>query len=420
MLQNGTYQYELTEKLSFTRYGGTEAEDRAADILLAEIEKMGGKGEKMPFTIPAFETLECKARITAPFETELECVPLGLAGDFPEGGVDLKLFYAERGTELDYRGMSDLSGYAVVISELTTDAYKLLCQKKATAFITTQGKYYDSQDTLDLISRHLRPKFLQHGKVPGFIMRASAVTEFIRKHAETIHLDLRTREYMAQSRNVLAVIPGKSKSEESVVITAHYDSIPVGTGSWDNATGSAAAMYIYEHFLHNPPERTLRFIWCGSEEQGLLGSLAYIEQNPELVKQIKFCFNFDMNGTVLGPNNIVVTGDEKLETLVKQYCDEVGFSASMRRDMHSSDSAPFADKGIPGVGISRGTKTAEIHTRHDLMWPLSAEAMAITTDFAIPFMTRIINSVVMPIGLGMPKDIQETLDKRFRLDADKK
>ena len=130
---NGEYQYDLVKRLSFVRYGGTDDELRAANIILEEIEKIGGHGELMPFTVPAFDTVKCSASVNG---REIETVPYALGGQFPEGGVDLKIMYAERGCEDDYVGIDDLSGTAVIINALDLDTYKLLAEKHASAFIT--------------------------------------------------------------------------------------------------------------------------------------------------------------------------------------------------------------------------------------------------------------------------------------------
>ena len=124
MLQNGKYQYELTEKLSFTRYGGTAEEDRAADILLGEIEKMGGKGEKMPFTIPAFDVLHCEMSVCAPYEKSIACAPFGLGGDFPQG-TELRPIYLARGAEADFVGIDSLEGCIALEPELVILPLKL-------------------------------------------------------------------------------------------------------------------------------------------------------------------------------------------------------------------------------------------------------------------------------------------------------
>ncbi len=412
-MTNGNYQYSLVEKLSFVRYGGTEAELRAAEILLSEIEKIGGKGELMDFTVPAFDIHRCSMAVSAPYEKPIPCAPFGLGGDFPEG-VELRPYYASRGLEMDYLGMDSLEGYIVLLDNLTPDAYKLLVEKKASAFAVIQGMHYDAEAYKSLYLRPLRPKFLKHGRVPGFVITAADATELLRRKAESIRVETSLNETEHTSRNVLAFIPGTESGGEEIVVTSHYDSVPVGTGSWDNATGSATTMWLYRHFLANPPRRDMRFIWCGSEEQGLLGTRAFIGQHPEEVEKIKFCFNFDMCGTVLGANTLFVTGKDDLVSYAEQYCREVGYSAEISKIVHSSDSAPFADKGIPAIGISRRGKDAEIHTHHDTMAPLSAESLAQTADFSIGIMTRFINSVHLPVGLGLPDDLIEVLNKRFR------
>ena len=90
---NETYQYDLVQKLSFVRYGGTAEEKKAAEILMEEIKAAGGEGHYEEFTIPAFELGKCSLKVTAPFEMEIETIPYGLSGSLPEGGMDLKFMY---------------------------------------------------------------------------------------------------------------------------------------------------------------------------------------------------------------------------------------------------------------------------------------------------------------------------------------
>jgi len=412
-----TYSYDLVERLSFLRYGGTEDELRAANILLDEIKALGGEGHLESFQIPACELKKYSAKIIAPYEKELEVMAYGRSGTLPQGGVDLKLYYAERGLPEDYLGMDDLSDTAVIINELNYDAYKLLCQKKAAAFITISNKHWDTKDNHDLIYRPLRSPMLDNGKIPCFMIWASDATDLVRDGASMIHLELEAEEMERTSQNVVATIPGTEITDESIVITAHYDSVLIGTGAWDNATGSATIMYIYRHFLQHKPRRTLHFVWCGTEEQGLLGSKAYVEQHPEQIeKEIKFCFNFDMCGTVLGPNLVFVTGGDDLKHLAEQFCREYGMSADIKQIVHSSDSAPFCDKGIPALGLSRGSKTCEIHTRNDIIFPLSAKQLQKDGDFAAAFIGRVANSRIIPVPMGMPEPMKENLKKYFMRD----
>jgi len=406
---------DFVKALSFVRYGGTAAEKQAADYIAAEIEKVGGTAELMPFQINASAYKSHVTRVTAPYEQALDTVPFGMCGSIPAPGRDLKFLYAERGEERDLLGYDDLSEYIVMVNSVSLDVYKRLVKRNAAAIFAIMGKYYHDNGEAGLYARNLRPKFLEQGVIPTFYINAREATELVRNGAETLHIELAQTDGEATSHDVLAVIEGTEKPRESVVLTAHYDSLPVGPGAWDNATGSAALMGLYRHFLANPPARTLRFVWCGSEEQGLLGAKAYIAQHEELVKeQVKFCFNFDMCGTVLGPNSVFITGGKELEDFVELFCREVGYSAKTRTGVHSSDSAPFADLGIPALGLSRGTSTSEIHTSRDTLFPVGEKALRENIAFACKIADRVVNSVILPVDTGMPEDIKKELDEYFQ------
>lgn len=413
--------FEFVKALSFVRYGGTPEERQAAQLLMRELSRAGGSGDLMEFEIPKSTCQRCGMKVIAPFQREIPVTPYGMCAPIPSPGKDLRLYYAERGTKQDYLGITDLSDAIVMVDLLDLDAYRLLCELHAGAILVVTGKYYQSAEEAGIYPKNLRPHFLEHGKIPTFLIGAGDATELLRDGAELLHAELEQTDGTAVSQNVLAVIPGTELPEEQIVLTAHYDSVPLGTGAWDNATGAAALMGLYHHFIRHPTRRTLRFIWCGSEEQGLLGSKAFIAQNEALLEQIRFCFNFDMCGTILGHNDIFVTGGKELETFVDQFCRETGYSAKIRVTVHSSDSAPFADRGIPSLGLSRGTNSSDIHNCRDLIFPIGELPLKRNIDFAVNIIRRVGDSAVLPVDAGMPEDMQKELDQYFhRAEKDKK
>jgi carboxypeptidase Q len=103
---------------------------------------------------------------------------------------------------------------------------------------------------------------------------------------------------MVPTFNTLAEIKGTEKPEEYVMLSAHFDSWDGGTGATDNATGTITmleAMRILKKVYPNPKRTILVGHWS-SEEQGLNGSRAFVEDHPEIVKNIQALFNQD-NGT---------------------------------------------------------------------------------------------------------------------------
>jgi len=98
--------------------------------------------------------------------------------------------------------------------------------------------------------------------------------------------------------NTIAEIKGTEKPNEYVILSAHFDSWDGGTGATDNGTGTLTmmeALRILKKVYPNPKRTILVGHW-GSEEQGLNGSRAFVEDHPEIVQNIQAVFNQD-NGT---------------------------------------------------------------------------------------------------------------------------
>jgi carboxypeptidase Q len=98
--------------------------------------------------------------------------------------------------------------------------------------------------------------------------------------------------------NTIAEIKGSEKPKEYIILSAHFDSWDGATGATDNGTGTLVmmeAMRLLKKYYPNPKRTILVGHW-GSEEQGLNGSRAFVEDHPEIVKNMQALFNQD-NGT---------------------------------------------------------------------------------------------------------------------------
>ncbi len=412
---------DFVKELSFVRVGGSAEEKKAAELIMGEISSIAEetgrediRGEYMTFQVPDAKVAKCSVRTA---EREIVCVPYLRSGNIDR---ECDLVYLYEGSEIDFAVAGNLEGKAVLLNRpADEELYKRLLEHKVSAFLVMQGKYYLSGEEASLYPRILREHLTKHGLVPGFMIPSSEALRLVQDETDKVYLTLEQEDTEPESQNILAVIEGTECKEESIVLTAHYDSVPVGTGSWDNATGAAALLAIFRHFAANPSRRTMRFIWCGSEELGLLGSRAYVEQKSELLEKTVFCFNFDMCGTALGANKICVTGEKELQTFVEQYCKMIGYSAIIGVGVHSSDSAPFCDKDIPALGLSRETNTAELHTIHDLISALSEKAMVKNVEFAVRIIGDVANAAVMPVKKSMPEDTRKELNKYFHREEEK-
>ena len=160
--------------------------------------------------------------------------------------------------------------------------------------------------------------------------------------------------------NTIAEIPGSDLAHEVVLMGAHMDGVPYATGATDNATGSAAMMEAVRAIqaLKLKPRRTIRVVLWGGEEQGLLGSRAYVaahywdaearKPKPEHATVAGY-FNLD-NGTgrirgIWGQSNkgalpILEKWGEPLKAL--------GWRMASPRSVSATDHASFDQVGLPG------------------------------------------------------------------------
>ena len=207
-------------------------------------------------------------------------------------------------------------------------------------------------------------------------------------------------------------MPVLFQQEEVVVFTAHYDSVKFSTGAYDNGTGSTTILETLVHFAANKPNRTLKFVWCGSEEMGLLGSKAYCEEHKDELNAYKLCINVDMTGVVIGRDIACCTSKNSLVEYINCMGKEVGFAITARQGVYSSDSTPFADKGIPAVSFARLAPRggAEIHSRKDVIDYLDSKNYYRTCDFINSFAEKMDKSVYMPIDREIPDEMKKELD----------
>ena len=99
----------------------------------------------------------------------------------------------------------------------------------------------------------------------------------------TIQLNIKNTSTTANQNafNVIAELPGTDKADEVVMLGAHFDSWHSGTGATDNGAGSAVMMEAMRILKASGVKlrRTVRLALWGGEEQGLLGSRAYVKQH---------------------------------------------------------------------------------------------------------------------------------------------
>lgn len=384
---------------AYIRAGGSPEELRTAQYLQDKIAGLGLKAEIVPFDVPMSRIQEAVLQVDG---VEVTCKGYLCAGS---GEVEAPFYYLRDSSPY---ALSQCRGKVVMIDGyLGYWVYHDLLENGAVGFVTYDGNtnYADR----DIDQRELRSYVHNGNRIPGVNINAKDAVELIRKGASTAKITLKQEEYTGQSHNVVLDMPGQV--DEYIAFTAHYDSTSLSQGAYDNMSGSLGILGIAEHFAARPHRYGLRFIWCGSEERGLLGSKAYCADEEKL-KNCVLNINLDMIGCIMGKFISCVTGEEKMCHYISYLGDELGFPVEVKQDVYSSDSTPFADKGVPAVSFARiaPPNTATIHNRYDTMALMKGEQMVLDTDFLIAFAERMANAARCPVAREMPENMKEKLD----------
>lgn len=170
---------------------------------------------------------------------------------------------------------------------------------------------------------------------------------------------MRNQVQETTARNIIVHIRGSEYPEEKIVIGGHLDSWDLATGAIDNGLGSFAIIDMARTFqkLKLQTKRSIDFVLFMGEEQGLLGSRAYVSQAIKNNKfnQIKYMLNFDMVNAPTGFSSSQATMKASLDQWGAVYAQvDTAFKNinSIDVGLHS-DHQPFMLEGIP-TGTGRG------------------------------------------------------------------
>lgn len=197
----------------------------------------------------------------------------------------------------------------------------------------------------------------------------------------TLQMDIDSQFLDAEqtSFNILGELPGTSKADEVVMLGAHFDSWHTGTSATDNAAGSAVMMEAMRILKTAgiPLKRTVRIALWGAEEQGLIGSRAYVKEHfadpanmqlkPEHARLSGY-FNVD-NGTgqIRG---VYQQGNEAVGPLFSSWMEpfhNMGMTTVTIRNTGGTDHQAFDAVGLPGFQFIQDEVEYDTRTHHSNM-----------------------------------------------------
>jgi len=192
-----------------------------------------------------------------------------------------------------------------------------------------------------------------HGK-PGY----KASVDFLKEKLDKAGFTTKIQEFDGggtKGYNLVADWPGGDESK-TVMAGAHLDSVPAGPGINDNGSGSAGILEVALAVAKSglKPTKHLRFGWWGDEEDGMVGSQAYVDKLGADKSKIDSYLNFDMIGSP-NPGYYVYDDDTRLEKVLKDFYAKKNITTEKDTEGDGrSDHASFKDAGIPVGGFFSG------------------------------------------------------------------
>ncbi|MFP3391442.1 M28 family peptidase [Brevibacillus sp. SIMBA_040] len=369
--------YNMVKELSEEpRVAGTKSEHDAVTYIEKKFQSYGYDTERQPFEFYSYSgPTDFSFSVSGFEETDWE---LGTFTYGVNGSVTDEIVYAGLGRENDLDEV-DLDGKIALIKrgEISfADKVKNAAEAGAKAVVIFNNSSGTINGTLggpdDSYVPVLALTKSQGEELLDRLQNGEALTATVTVEGA------KTKE--STSYNVIATKkPDKNKDNGQIIIVgAHHDSVEGAPGANDDASGTATTLELARVMANMPTDTEIRFITFGAEENGLLGSYAYVESmSEEEVENTVGMFQMDMVGSKDAGKLIMYTVDGE-----KNVVTDLGAAAGSRLSETvnygregRSDHVPFAEAGIPAALFIHAPVEPWYHSPEDSIDKISKDKL---------------------------------------------
>jgi hypothetical protein len=356
------------------RLPGTPAMKRAVDWGVEAFRHAGVKRvHTESFTIPnSWTEGSSRAEVLSPVTFPVHVAAGGWSAATPNGGIEAEVLAAGRGDEGDISRLGGAAkGKILLIRSETLQSFHDMAveQRRATVAIREAERAGAAAVLLmstrpkGLLYRHTNAIDGKLDKLPIAVASREEAQRILRllesHHKVRMRLALPNRiGGPVEVQNVVAEIPGREKPDEVMILGAHLDSWDLGTGCLDNGCNVAMVVEVARAIqaTHPPPRRTVRFILFGAEEQGLLGSRAYVRQHRAEMDNVVAVLVHDIGvGKISGYS---LGGRREIENAVVESVRPVasrGVVTHTTEAFFGTDHFDFLLEGVPTLVANQDT-----------------------------------------------------------------
>jgi carboxypeptidase Q len=382
------YAWDIVEGLTTEvgpRLAGTPAEARARAWAVAKLFALGFSNVRIEhFDMPVWVRGTESAEILAPFPQPLVVTALGNSGATPPGGISGEVVGFNSMAEFEASPPESVRGKIVFVSHAmapTQDGSSY----GASIGPRSRGPTLASQrGALAIVIRsigtdhhrnpHTGTQTFADGAAPipagALSIPDAEQLQRILKRARgpvTMRLTLTPRNIgTRQSGNVIAELPGRDPAAPPILVACHLDSWDLGTGAVDDAAGCAIVAAAAKRIMDaGRPLRTIRVVWFGAEEVGLLGGLDYRDKHGKEPHYAAAESDFGADrvwkvDSKLGPQR------QAEAKALQRALAPLGIVPGALDSASGSDIGPLLASGVPGVTLNQdGTRYFDLHHSPD-------------------------------------------------------
>ncbi|MFE7751192.1 M28 family metallopeptidase [Streptomyces sp. NPDC057428] len=354
------------------RAAGSLGHDASAAYVYRLLQKAGYRVGYQAFDFVYTETLAEKLSVVSPTPRDIGIKAMTYTRSTPEGGITAALAVVPAddttGCEAADYGGATFTGKIALIKRGGCS----FAQKQEAASVAGAAGAVIYNNTEGVLSGTLGD--VASGKIPTgglTLAEGEKLVADLAKGEVKVSFEIRQLQEERTTRNVVAETRG-GNAAKTVMLGAHLDSVTDGPGINDNGSGSAGLLEVALELAktHRDPANKVRFAWWSAEENGLLGSEAYVAKLSDAQREkIALYLNFDM---IASPNGaqFVFDGDDsdgvgegpgpegsaQLERDINDFLDRKGKPHTGTDFTGRSDYGPFIEAGIPSGGTDTGAE----------------------------------------------------------------
>ena len=385
------HSYAWLQELSDTigpRLTGSPQEAQAGAWAMRKMESIGLRNvhlERWPLQ-KGWQRGPAQAELTAPFHLPLQIASYGWTGSTPGSGVEADLVLVNRDAAAEE--LRHAASWAGKIVFLASRGPKRGAFSDLALLVSAAQKAHAAA----VIARDARPGvLLTHTGPVSFGTEAAysiAVVDIAAEQQTLIErlltsgmparmrivVENRFSSGPVESANVIGEIPGTEHPEQVVILGAHLDSWDLGTGSLDDGYGVATVLGAAESIAASglKPRRTIRVVLFTGEEQGLLGSRAWVRAHASEIPNVVCTLVMDWGQGAI--QKIVLAGHDEFAAPLKTFqTADVSDGYLTYTDAYS-----FTLVGVPGLAFAQayGDYGMLVHSAADTLDKVDAATMA--------------------------------------------